>query len=471
MPRNLTVIFVNSRVSFNARLPVGNRAGGAYPLIASLLSLVMLVAGCVSRASDGGGRSKDGPSSSASVIVADPPSPPFCPKLPPPDSQTKVVAIQGGEVAALLSAAQSNSPGTTVRLDDGVYTLAPKQSVEVLVPALVIRSKSGNRDGVIIQGGHNNIVVSASGVVIADVTLRQPHFHNIQIRGEKGLSGTQVYNVHMVDAGKQFVKINTGDGLSGRFADNGLVACSRIEYISFSKGTDVTKADYTNGLEILAGKGWLIRDNVFRRIRSQAGPAGAAILVWKNSRQTTILRNLIVDSWRGIALGLSAPDALSRGGSQVFYDHQDGLVENNVFLALHEPADAAIENHFARNSRIFHNTVYKREGLPHAVPWAIEYRYPPTTAIIENNLTNQAIVKRNPLPIQDAELAGNVTEAQATWFRDVLGEDIHLSPGAPAINQGLPLPDIVTDMDGDPRPAGSGYDAGADEVTDSPGSV
>jgi hypothetical protein len=440
-------------------------------LLASLLWLGMLVAGCVSRTSDGGGHFTDGPNSSATAIISDPPSPPFCPKLPPPDSQTSVVAIQTGDVAALVAAARSNSPGTTVLLDDGVYTLAPKQSVEAMVPHLVIRSKSGNRNGVVIQGGHNSIVVGASGVVIADVTLRQPHFHTVQVQGERGLSGTQVYNVHMVDAGKQFVKVNTGDGLSGRHADHGLVACSRIEYVSFSKGTDVTKPDYTNGVDILAGNGWVIRDNVFRRIRSQEGPAGPAILVWKNSMHTAILRNWIVDCWRGIALGLSPPDAFSRGGSHVVYDHQDGLVANNVFLALHEPADAAIENHFARNSRIFHNTVYKREGLSHGVPWAIEYRYPPTTAIIENNLTNQAIVKRDPPPIQDAVLGGNVIEAEATWFRNLLGEDIHLSRDAPAINQGLPLPDVVTDMDGDPRPAGSGYDAGADEVTDSSGSA
>jgi len=97
-------------------------------------------------------------------------------------------------------------------------------------------------------------------------------------------------------------------------------------------------------VNILARKGWVIRDNVFRRIRSQAGPAGPAILVWKNSRDTVIRRNLIIDSCRGIALGLSSPNTCSRGGVNVVYDHQNGLVENNVILVLHEPDDAAIEN-------------------------------------------------------------------------------------------------------------------------------
>jgi hypothetical protein len=403
------------------------------------------------------------PAPSVSSIVVDPPAQPFCPKLPPPNPATPIVHIGAGDIAALLSVAQDAEPGTTVLLADGLYTLSPGQSIEVRVSRLVIRSESGNRDAVIIQGGQNNIVVRASGVILADMTLRQPRFHNVQLRGELGLSDDRLYNLHLLDAGKQFVKVNAEDGSRGRYADHGLVACSLIEYTTFSKGTDVSKPDYTNGVDILAGKGWVIRDTMFRRIRSEEGPAGPAILAWKNSLETKILRNVIVDSWRGIALGLLPPDVLTRGGPHVLYDHQDGLVANNVFLAVHEPADSAIETQYARNTRIVHNTVFKREGLPHNVPWSIEYRFPPTTAIIENNLANQPIVKRDPLPLEEAQLAGNVTDAQAAWFRNVLHEDVHLVPDAPAIDQGVFLIDIPTDLDGEPRPSGSAFDPGADE--------
>ncbi len=75
---------------------------------------------------------------------------------------------------------------------------------------------------------------------------------------------------------------------------------------------------------------------------------------------TEIRRNLIVDSWRGIAVGLMAPNNLSRGGANVLYDHQNGIVDNNVILALNEPADAAIENNYALNSQIQNNTIYKK---------------------------------------------------------------------------------------------------------------
>jgi hypothetical protein len=202
---------------------------------------------------------------------------------------------------------------------------------------------------------------------------------------------------------------------------------------------------------------------VFRRIRSEGGPAGPAILVWKNALNTVITRNLIVDCWRGITLGLNVPDAYSRDGPSAPYDHQNGLVENNVILALREPADAAIENNFAKDSKIFHNTVYYREGLRHAVNWSIEYRFTQTTATIVNNLTNMQILKRQPMPTQDAVMQGNITNAEAKWFVDVLAENAHLIKGAGAIDRGAK--DVVSpaDIDGTKRPVGQAPDAGADE--------
>ena len=172
--------------------------------------------------------------------------------------------------------------------------------MEVNTPRVTLGSASGNRDAVIIEGGYNNVSINTDDVTVANLTLRHPKFHAIQVRGEKGLQGTKIYNVHLVDAGQQFIKVSTGDGTKGKFADNGLVACSLIEYTTYAHGTDVTPPSYTNGVDILAGKGWVIRDNVFRRIRSQAGPAGPAILAWRNAMDTIVQRNLIVDCWRGI---------------------------------------------------------------------------------------------------------------------------------------------------------------------------
>jgi hypothetical protein len=387
----------------------------------------------------------------------------FCPPSEPPKVTEHLEHIASKDMATLLNKLSRAQPRTTFLLADGVYTLPSNTSLEINQPGITIRSASGKRDNVVIQGGSNNISVNKSNFTVADLTLKGAKFHSVQIRGEQGVVGATIYNVRLVDAGQQFVKGSVASG-NGPFAEDGLVACSLIEYTTYSKGNGVTAADYTDGVDILSGKGWTIRDNVFRRIRSQAGPAGPAILMWRNSQDTVIQRNTFIDCWRGIALGLAPPDKLSRGGIGVVYDHQNGLVENNVFLALTERADAAIENNYAKNSRVLHNTVYYNPAITHAVPWGIEYRFTPTTGIvIQNNLTNRPIFKRVPDPITNALLGGNLDKAQASWFRDVSNGDVHLVPGAPPIDHGIVIPDSLMDLDGDARPIGAARDVGADE--------
>ena len=41
--------------------------------------------------------------------------------------------------------------------------------------------------------------------------------------------------------------------------------------------------------------------------------------------------------------------------------------------------------------------------------------------------------------------------------------DFHLKPDSPAIDKGAPIDAPGYDLEGDPRPAGSGYDIGIDE--------
>ena len=389
--------------------------------------------------------------------------PPFCPPLSPPKGNQNIEKISSGDVRKLLWYAQKSSPYTTLLLEDGVYTLPKKAFLNVTVPGLTIRSASGDRDTVILEGAAKNITISAPGVTIADVTLRGAGKHGIQVRGERGSSHTQIYNVHVMDSGQQLVKVSTGNGKSGTFADDGLLACSLLEYSTYSKGAGVTGPSYTNGIDILAGKGWVVRDNVFRRIRSKAGPAGPAILVWKNSMNTVIQRNYIIDCWRGIALGLREANFRSRGGHTVPFDHQNGVIENNVILALRERGDAAIENSYARDSQVRHNTVYYNPDLQHAVNWSIEYRFAPTTVVIQNNLTNLPILKRSPFPKENSLIEGNVTTAEAFWFRNIMKEDAHLVAGAYPIDRGVDDVGHGRDIDGTKRLVGSAPDVGADE--------
>ena len=375
----------------------------------------------------------------------------YCPPLGPPGPEQTVVNVSS--IEELRAELTSAGPDTTLVLADGIYDLTGGPDLEVRSPAVTIRSKSGDREGVIIQGGGNNISIFANNTTIADVTLRNAMNHDIQVHGEVGVVGTIVYNVHLLDAGEQLFKASTGLGTENAFADDGIVACSLLEY------TTNAPADYTNGILVLAGRDWVVRDNEIRRIRGPDGRAGPAILFWKNASGTVVKRNLLVDCWRGIVLGLSSPDDYSRGGSEVIYDHQEGLVENNVIIALGTQMDAPIENNYALNSRIVHNTIYTVDS---SVFWSIEVRFPGTTAVIRNNLANRPLLNRSPSEAQMVE-EGNVVDASSTWFRDLASGDFHLAPGSSAVDRGVAVPESPEDIDGDVRPGGASPDAGADE--------
>src|SRR5262245_41237570 len=114
----------------------------------------------------------------------------FCPPLAPPERGQKTEFIKSGDVQSLRRKLSVASPNTTLLLADGVYALAPNQSLEVNTPRVTLRSASGSRDAVIIEGGYNNVSINTADVTVADLTLRHPKFHNIQVRGEKGLQGT-----------------------------------------------------------------------------------------------------------------------------------------------------------------------------------------------------------------------------------------------------------------------------------------
>jgi len=123
----------------------------------------------------------------------------FCAPLTLPEPGQKVERIKPGDVQSLFKTLHRVAPGTTILLADGIYTLAANQALEVNTPRVTLGSASGNRDAVIIEGGYNNVSINTDDVTVANLTLRNPKFHNIQVRGEKGLQGTKIYNVHLVD--------------------------------------------------------------------------------------------------------------------------------------------------------------------------------------------------------------------------------------------------------------------------------
>jgi hypothetical protein len=322
---------------------------------------------------------------------------------------------------------QRVKPDTTILLDNGVYRLAGNQ-LDLAVPGLVLRGKSGDRSKVILRGNGMTermvgISVSAPDVVVADLTVSDVGFHGVQVRGEHGASNVVIHNVRILDVGQQLIKGSTAPG--SKPCRNGLVACSMLEY------SDHAPSDYTNGVDVHNGEGWVVQDNVLRRIRGpreQGWRAGPAILFWNGSRDTVVERNLLVDCYRGIALGLQQ----TRGDAPGRLDHQGGIIRRNAVCNLNSWADEAIEVSASPDALVEHNTVLV-EGR---AAWSIGIRFPTASARVCNNLSNRPIVLRDGAK---AELMANVVEARRDWFVDAGRGDLRLARGGlPAIDAGIP---------------------------------
>jgi hypothetical protein len=371
-----------------------------------------------------------------------------------PDRAARQVRVR--DIEGLERAAAGARSGDTILLEDGRYRL--RSSLNLSAPDITLRGRSGDAKAVVLHGdGMTNdpvgvaLSVNAAGITVADMTIRDVKYHGVQVRGEAGASRFSLLRVSILDTGQQLLKVSTSN--QSMFADDGLVACSTFSY------TSTAPSNYTNGIDILAAKGWTIRDNRFERIRgpeSDKWRGGPAILAWKSAEDTLIERNVIVDSYRGIALGLQpATGELARNGTRA-HDHLRGVVRNNVIVNLNRWADEAIEANAAIGARIEHNSVFVEGG----VPWSIAVRFGGATAEIRNNLSNHQILERDG---GRATQSGNIVSATREFFVDPVAANLRLRPGVAAIDAGRPIPGLDLDFDRRPRIAGPAPDAGAFE--------
>ena len=192
----------------------------------------------------------------SAAVEAQPP----CEPLPPPEEPIiDVFPAQAGDLREIVAGAAS---GTTVLLDDGFYDLSGGDAVDRLsfnTPAVVLRSASGDRDAVVLDGSYvtNEIIsIHASGVIIADLTIQRAFDHPIHISGSPGaaISGDLIHNVRIVDPGQQAIKINAvGDG----YGDYGVIECSFIELTEAGRA-EVRDNCYTGGIDAHKAWGWVV---------------------------------------------------------------------------------------------------------------------------------------------------------------------------------------------------------------------
>jgi hypothetical protein len=390
-----------------------------------------------------------------------------CQPLPPPSGSV----INVSTVTQLRDAVNNGVGGTTILIADGTYNLHGVY-LRIDEPNLTIRSASGNREAVILDGNYQTteiFQIVASNVTIADMTLQKAYDHPIHVMSSDAsdTENTLIYNVHVIDPGQQAIKINPVSG--GTYPDDGVIACSHIELTDAGR-TQIRDDCYTGGIDAHQAEGWVIRDNLIEGFWCASGLSEHGIHLWRGCRDTLVERNVLVDNARGIGFGLAEsgeartyPDNPCPSANGGYVDHYGGIIRNNFVFANRtelfaspDGFDCGICLWQACGAQALHNTVVSTDS-----PFSsIEWRFSNTNVEIKNNLVSHNLRDRGGTSVVE----GNLENTPLSVFVDGPGGDLHLIPSAAiAIDQVAPLPEVFDDIDGDARPIGPASDIGADE--------
>ncbi len=363
-------------------------------------------------------------------------------------SYSSAGSVTVGNFSELMNAIGSVSEGDTILMRDGTYTVNNGYGAQVRKNNIVIKSLSSNREKVIVSGGgmsggtNYGFWIPAHNVTIQGITIQNVTNHCIQTDVDN--HKLRVINCVLRDAYEQLLKVPAGSGKS----DSGLVDGCLFE---FTKG--VAENYYTGGIDCHRSKDWIVRNNTFRNIRSPGGSiAEHAIHFWNNCENIIVENNVIIDCDRGIGMGMGNENIQNGGiirNNMIYHRAISGTDFGDVGIALENSIDFGVYN-----NTIFFDNNYSN---------AIEYRFSGTQRItIQNNCTNKRIQMRDGA---SGTASNNVTDAQSVWFISPATGNLHLVSGAisAVIDKGIPVAGLISDIDGDKRPIGSGIDIGADE--------
>jgi parallel beta-helix repeat protein len=374
------------------------------------------------------------PPTAPPVVVVPPPAPvvgglDYCPPYaasPAYRARARQVVVGPGD--AWMDTIERAATGTEVLLRDGTY-LHTRYTVQI--PAgVTVRGQSGNRGAVVIRGrgyGPDSEAFTFTGpdIAVVDLSMTQFRNHALSIKGELGAHTPLAYNLHLFDIGTDHIKVTPG-GLRG-----GLVACSSVGYTTRAVG------DYIDGIDIMGGIDWVIRDNTWYNIVgdgtgcevdancANAYVDGPAILIWRGSTGTVIERNVFTGNFRAINLGLGTPDDRS-------------IVRNN-FIYRTTAGDVGIGLQGATNTLVTGNTVLNGGYRAGIEVWSSQ------NVRLLNNLVSTPLWDRGGNTGLDAR--GNLWDATSADFMSP--GDPHLRAGSHAIGAGV-LVDTPADFDGEP---------------------
>lgn len=368
----------------------------------------------------------------------------------------------GTDIISIINKAK---PDTLITIEDGTYVV--EGDIVLNKENMIIRSKSGNRDKVIIDGNFKGYIfhVIAPDITIADITIKEAHNHLIHVSGPA--KNARLHNLNLIDSSEQFIKVNRVGKL---YPDNGVVDCSRF-YMTDSGRSKVAVIEnlnlqcYTGGIDGLSVKDWKVHDNYFENIYCTNGDLPThMVLFWAGSRNPIVERNLIVNCARGIGFGLGNKQSVRDypdnpgAGMNGTIQHYGGIIRNNIiFSTIGGYADTGISVEQGIDVSVLHNTVLLLEANGTNAYSSIDIRFNNSNTVVKNNLYYPSMTTRG---LASPVKSGNMI-AERDYFVNPNSADLHLRKEARALLcGGKSVDSVVDDFDGDMRGC---FTVGADE--------
>lgn len=405
----------------------------------------------------------------APFAASDIPSYGWFPKSPPllaPQGKSTTVST----VEELFTAVGRAQPGETIFLQDGVYHLP--RVLEIRTDGVTLRSVSGNRHAVILDGGRSRLgeLVSfrrCSDVTVADFTIQNVLWNGFKINSDDNVQRLTIRNCVIHNIWQRGVKGVTVP--AGRREEIRPKGC-RVEYCLFyndhakrfeddpSDTPQTFGGNYIGGIDTMFAKNWTIRGNVFINIQGRTREGRGCVFMWHHAEGCVIEGNIIVDCDVGIALGNSS--GIGAGMSSV---HGTGMIVRNNFIT--RAPESGIVADYTRDCVIVNNTVFDPQNRLRRLLRVVH-----DSAGLEarNNLfsgTGISIESQDDMTIEN-NLLGNYSAC----FRQTEQGDLHLAKPCEAIvDRGIVLENVKEDIDGQARQ--DAPDIGADEWEPVPSSV
>lgn len=275
-------------------------------------------------------------------------------------------------VDELFDAVKKVPVGGTIALADGLYRIP--RYLEITTDKVTLRSASGNRDGVILDGSdsrHGELIgiTGCTGVMIADLTVQNVKWNGIKINADKGAQAVVIHNCVLHNIWQRGVKSpavpeDRQEELSPRDC--------RVQYCLFYNdrpkrfSDDETEkperfnGNYIGGIDVKNTLNWKITDNVFIGIQGRTREGRACIYISENGRGCIIERNIFIDSDIAVALG---NPTLGYSPLQAI----DCVVRNNLISRCPETGILAC---YTRDCRILINTIHDPESRMQRLVWA-----------------------------------------------------------------------------------------------------